>query len=71
MKVVSPVEFGWDLPVFLMKPAIKILESFQSFPITSDQLTMLQQGNVCDSSEWADDFDIEPIDFADGIVDCV
>ena len=58
-------------PVFLMKPAIKILESFQSFPITSDQLTMLQQGNVCDSSEWADDFDIEPIDFADGIVDCV
>jgi NADH dehydrogenase len=58
-------------PLFLMRPAIKLLQSFQRFPITADQLTMLLQGNVCDPSEWADDFDLEPIDFADGIKECL
>ena len=58
-------------PIFLMKPAIKMLESFHSFPITSDQLTMLQQGNICDPTEWAREFDIEPVDFAEGITACV
>ena len=58
-------------PLFLMRPAIKLLESFQKFPITSDQLTMLQQGNVCDPSAWADDFDLDPVDFATGISACL
>ena len=58
-------------PMFLMRPAIKLLESFQKFPITTEQLAMLQQGNVCDPSEWAKDFDLEPIDFAEGIVACL
>ncbi len=58
-------------PLFLMRPAIKLLESLQKFPITSDQLTMLQQGNICDPSEWAHDFDIEPLDFAEGITACL
>jgi NADH dehydrogenase len=54
-------------PQFFMRPAIKVLQSFQPFPITSDQLTMLLQGNVCDPSEWASDFDLEPVDFSEGI----
>ncbi len=58
-------------PLFLMRPAIKVLESFQQFPITPDQMTMLLQGNVCDPSEWAADFDLEPIDFAEGIAVCL
>jgi NADH dehydrogenase len=58
-------------PLFLMRPAIKMLQTFQHFPITSDQLTMLLNGNVCDPSEWAKDFDLQPLDFADGIGDCL
>ena len=58
-------------PLFLMKPAIKLLESFQQFPITSDQLTMLLEGNVCDPSEWVADFGLVPEDFAEGIKSCV
>ncbi len=58
-------------PLFLMRPAIKMLQTFQHFPITSDQLTMLLNGNICDPSEWAKDFDLQPLDFADGIGDCL
>ena len=58
-------------PLFLMRPAIKLLQSFQPFPITADQLTMLLQGNVCDPSEWANDFDLVPSDFSDGIKECL
>jgi uncharacterized protein YbjT (DUF2867 family) len=58
-------------PLFLMRPAIKLLQSFQPFPITADQLTMLLQGNVCDPSDWIADFELEPTDFSDGISACI
>lgn len=58
-------------PLFLMKPTVKLLESFHQFPITTDQMTMLLQGNVCDPAVWAADFDLEPIDFVEGIKDCL
>ncbi len=57
-------------PVFMMKPVIKLLEGASAFPITSDQLTMMLEGNVCDPSDWAAAFDIDPISFAEGIYDC-
>ena len=57
-------------PLFMMKPVIKMLEGVAAFPITSDQLTMMLEGNVCDPSAWAEAFDIEPIDYAEGIKHC-
>jgi len=57
-------------PVFMMKPVIKLLEGASAFPITSDQLTMMLEGNVCDPGDWATAFDIDPISFAEGIRDC-
>ena len=57
-------------PLFMMKPVIKMLEGVAAFPITSDQLTMMLEGNVCDPQAWADTFDLEPIDYADGIKRC-
>ncbi len=57
-------------PVFMMKPVIKLLEGASAFPITSDQLTMMLEGNVCDPSDWATAFDINPTSFAEGIRDC-
>jgi len=54
-------------PVFLMKPVVALLESFPAFPLTSSQMTMLLEGNVCDPTEWAAAFGIRPRGFAEGI----
>jgi len=58
-------------PLLLMKPAIMILQNIPKFPIASDQLEMLLEGNVCDPTAWAESFDIEPEDFADGLKKCL
>jgi len=55
-------------PLFMIKPLIKVMQSSEHFPITSDQLTMLVEGNVCDPGEWADVFDLQPMSYAEGIV---
>lgn len=57
-------------PLFVVKPMIKMLQGNEYFPITSDQLTMLIEGNVCDASEWAKVFDLEPLSYAEGIGKC-
>lgn len=58
-------------PLMLMKPAVKLLQSIPQFPLASDQLTMLLEGNVCDPDEWAKAFDIEPEDFSEGLKNCL
>jgi NADH dehydrogenase len=57
-------------PVMLVKPVVSMLEGFSKFPITSDQLTMMLEGNECDEKLWADDFKIDPTTYADGIGAC-
>lgn len=54
-------------PLALMKPAIALMESVPSFPITSGQLTMLLEGNVCDPEKWSTAFDITPTPLAEGL----
>jgi NADH dehydrogenase len=54
-------------PLFLMKPMIAMLEAIPQFPVTSEQLTMLLEGNVCDPAEWSATFGITPVSFAEGI----
>jgi len=57
-------------PLFIIKPMIKLLEGFDKFPITDDQLKMLIEGNVCDTTAWAETFGLEPQSYAEGIKDC-
>ena len=57
-------------PLLMVKPMVKMMEHMASFPITSEQLTMMLEGNVCDPSEWAKTFGIEPVSYAEGIEDC-
>jgi len=57
-------------PLFMIKPMIKILQGFEQFPITEDQLKMLIEGNVCDPREWSKVFALQPISYADGIGGC-
>jgi len=57
-------------PLSLVKPLVGMLDGFDRFPITSDQLAMLLEGNECDQEPWAQAFGIDPIAFAEGIHQC-
>ena len=50
-------------PVMPIKLVAGLLDRFKFFPITRDQLTMLLEGNTCDSKNLFSEFDIQPIDF--------
>ena len=54
-------------PLFLIRPVIGVMERFSFFPISSDQLTMLLEDNVCDEKPFFEDFKIKPIPFKEGI----
>ncbi|MHB8708017.1 MAG: complex I NDUFA9 subunit family protein [Desulfuromonadales bacterium] len=57
-------------PLFMVKPMVKLMEHSEHFPITSEQVEMLLQGNVCDTTAWTTTFGIEPVSYAQGIGDC-
>jgi NADH dehydrogenase len=54
-------------PMGLMRPLVRLLEALPFFPITSDQLIMLEENNVCDPTPFYRDFALEPIAFPDGL----
>lgn len=53
-------------PLGLMKLLVPFMQNFAAFPLTMDQLTMLVEGNICDS-DWQQTFGIQPQGFAAGI----
>ncbi len=55
-----------SLPLSIMKPVINAMQGFSAFPITSDQLQMLLEENICDGA-WRETFKFEPVRFMDGI----
>ncbi|MCM2264183.1 MAG: complex I NDUFA9 subunit family protein [Desulfuromonadales bacterium] len=57
-------------PLFMVKPMIKLMEHAEHFPITSEQVEMLLQGNVCDTTAWTTDFNLKPVSYAEGIEGC-
>jgi NADH dehydrogenase len=57
-------------PLFLVKPMIKLMEHAEHFPITSEQVEMLLQGNLCDTMAWTTTFGIKPLSYAEGIGNC-
>ena len=57
-------------PLFMIKPMIKVMQISEHFPITSDQLTMLIEGNVCAPTEWQDTFGLKATSYAEGIGGC-
>ncbi len=57
-------------PLFMIKPMIRVMQSSEYFPITSDQLTMLVEGNVCDPTEWQETFGLKATSYAKGIGGC-
>jgi len=55
------------LPLTLMKPLVRALQRLPFFPLTSDQLAMLEEGSVCDPKPFFDTFKLTPIDFHEGL----
>ena len=55
----------WSIPVpiFPIRIGALFLERFKWFPITNGQLTMLLEGNTCNSQKIFEEFNIEPIKF--------
>ena len=55
----------WTIPApaFLVKSLAAFFERFTWFPITEDQITMLMEGNVCNSEEIFGLLKIKPISF--------
>ena len=56
----------WKIPtpVFPLKIMASVFDRFSWFPITGDQLSMLVQGNTCESKNLFEEFHIEPINFS-------
>ncbi|NOY12751.1 MAG: complex I NDUFA9 subunit family protein [Deltaproteobacteria bacterium] len=54
-------------PLVLMKPLVALLQSLAAFPLTSDQLQMLLEGNCCDPTHWRESLNLKLIDFNHGI----
>lgn len=57
----------WVLPVpaYMVRAAAMLLEGFEFFPLSRDQLTMLLEGNTCDSSTVFEDYGIQPTPFSE------
>ncbi len=56
------------IPLFFMKPAAKVLETILSNPpVTTEQLIMLQEDNVCSLQDIREVFGIEPVKFNEGL----
>ena len=55
----------WKIPtpVHAIKIAAAMLEKYEWFPVTRDQLTMLSMGNICESNKYYSDFNVDEITF--------
>ncbi|MFQ5511233.1 MAG: complex I NDUFA9 subunit family protein [Candidatus Krumholzibacteriia bacterium] len=52
-----------NVPMWSARPPVKIMERFDSFPVTSDQLRMLTEDNVCEIDHYVKTFHLEPKSF--------
>jgi nucleoside-diphosphate-sugar epimerase len=56
------------LPLWFMRPIITVMERFPFFPITTNQLTMLLEENICrDGTPFAEIYEVQPVRFREGI----
>ncbi len=62
-RAVGTHKLALPVPVLGVKLVAGVLEGFEFFPITRDQITMLMEGNTCDSSEVFAAFGLIPTRF--------
>ncbi len=56
------------MPLFFMRPAARLLETIlPKPPVTTDQLIMLQEDNICNMRDIREAFGVEPVGFREGL----
>ena len=55
------------VPLGLMRRLTAVLQSVPFYPVTRDQLRMLEEDNVCDPKPFLHAFDLEPVSFPSGL----
>jgi NADH dehydrogenase len=55
------------IPLSVMRPLARVLHPLPGFPVTPDQLLMLQEDNVCNPAPFYSTFGIRPVPLATGI----
>ncbi len=56
-----------SIPLALMRPLVALMQWIPPFPLSLDQLTMLQEDNVCDEKPFYRDLGLVPLPFREGI----
>jgi len=55
-------------PVTMLKPIASVMQNFEFFPLTVDQITMFLEGSVCsDTESFYKAFDVTPITFEENL----
>lgn len=54
-------------PLWLVKPVVRLLQTIPLFPMTSDQLQMLLEGNSCEDNRWTNDLSLDLHEFSSSI----
>lgn len=68
MEVLNIKKPAVEIPVWLMWPVAYVLERvMEEPPITTQQLIMLQEDNICDISKMQEIFDLELVPFKEGL----
>jgi NADH dehydrogenase len=55
------------VPLGVMRPMARVLHRLPSFPVTPDQLLMLEEDNTCDAGPFHAAFDLAPLPLAAGL----
>ena len=53
------------IPLTLLGPAVRFMERFETFPLTTEQLEMLHAGNTCDYQPFYSAFEFMPLSLSD------
>ena len=56
-----------SIPTWAVSPFVEVLQRFQDFPITTDQLRMLQEDNVAEIDPFVKTFELEPKSFVQAL----
>ena len=55
------------VPIGLVRPLAQLLHHFPGFPVTPDQLLMLEEENTCDPAPFFSTFGLTPVPLATGL----
>lgn len=55
------------VPLGFMRPVTRLLHALPGFPVTPDQLLMLEEDNVCDPAPFYAAFGLDPVPLTAGL----